>query len=94
MIWRCHLLKAVVAARWQARRARRRHIPGPVYFDGGAWGSSRGVPAYDWAVKQIPIDRMGAPRSGASWPSSPAGGFLITGSNIVADSSFTKRVQF
>jgi NAD(P)-dependent dehydrogenase (short-subunit alcohol dehydrogenase family) len=72
--------------------------PGPVYFDGGAWELIKGTmpKLYDWAVKQIPIGRMGAPEEVArvvAFIASPAAS-LITGSNIVADNGFTKRVQF
>jgi NAD(P)-dependent dehydrogenase (short-subunit alcohol dehydrogenase family) len=72
--------------------------PGPVYFDGGAWELIKGTmpKLYDWAMKQIPSGRMGSPEEVArvvAFVASPAGS-LITGSNIVADRGFTKRVQF
>lgn len=72
--------------------------PGPIYFDGGAWELVKGTmpKLYDWAIKQIPSGRMGAPEEVArvvAFVASPAGS-LITGSNIVADNGFTKRVQF
>lgn len=72
--------------------------PGPIYFDGGAWELVKGTmpKLYDWAIKQIPSGRMGAPEEVArvvAFVASPAGA-LVTGSNIVADNGFTKRVQF
>jgi len=72
--------------------------PGPIYFDGGAWELIKGTmpKLYDWAMKQIPSGRMGSPEEVArvvAFVASPAGS-LITGSNIVADNGFTKRVQF
>jgi NAD(P)-dependent dehydrogenase (short-subunit alcohol dehydrogenase family) len=51
---------------------------------------------FEHALKQIPIGRMGTPEEVArivAFVASPASS-LITGSNIVADNGFTKRVQF
>lgn len=72
--------------------------PGPIYFEGGAWELIKGTMAklFDYALKQIPTGRMGTPEEVArivAFVASPAGS-LITGSNIVADNGFTKRVQF
>ncbi len=72
--------------------------PGPIYFDGGAWELVKGTmpKLYDWAIRQIPSGRMGSPEEVArvvAFVASPAAS-LITGSNIVADRGFTKRVQF
>lgn len=72
--------------------------PGPIYFEGGAWEMIKGTmpKLYDWAIKQIPIGRMGTPEEVARtvvFVASPAAS-LITGANIVADNGFTKRVQF
>ena len=72
--------------------------PGPIYFDGGAWELVKGTmpKLYDWAIKQIPCGRMGTPEEVArviAFVASPAGS-LLSGSNIVADNGFTKRVQF
>jgi NAD(P)-dependent dehydrogenase (short-subunit alcohol dehydrogenase family) len=72
--------------------------PGPIYFEGGAWELIKGTmpKLYDYALKQIPCGRMGTPDEVArvvAFVASPAGA-LITGSNIVADNGFTKRVQF
>ena len=72
--------------------------PGPVYFDGGNWELIKGTmpKLFDHALRQIPSGRMGAPEEIARvvvFVASPAGS-LMTGSNVVADNGFTKRVQF
>ena len=72
--------------------------PGPIYFEGGAWEMIKGTQPklYDWAIKQIPAGRMGTVEEIARvivFVASPAAS-LITGSNVVADNGFTKRVQF
>ncbi|MBV8742974.1 MAG: SDR family oxidoreductase [Sinobacteraceae bacterium] len=72
--------------------------PGPIYFEGGAWELIKGTMAklFEYALRQIPTGRMGTPEEVArivAFVASPAGS-LITGSNIVADNGFTKRVQF
>jgi len=72
--------------------------PGPIYFEGGAWELIKGTmpKVYDYALRQIPSGRMGTPEEVARivlFVASPAGS-LFTGSNIVADNGFTKRVQF
>jgi len=72
--------------------------PGPVYFDGGNWELIKGTmpKLFDYALKQIPSGRMGTPEEIARvvvFVASPAGS-LMTGSNVVADNGFTKRVQF
>jgi NAD(P)-dependent dehydrogenase (short-subunit alcohol dehydrogenase family) len=71
--------------------------PGPIYFEGGAWEMIKGTQPkfYDWALKQFPGGRMGTIEEIARvivFIASPAAS-LITGSNIVADNGFTKRVQ-
>jgi NAD(P)-dependent dehydrogenase (short-subunit alcohol dehydrogenase family) len=71
--------------------------PGPIYFEGGAWEMIKGTQAkfYEWALKQIPAGRMGAPEEVArvvAFLASPAAS-LVTGANVVADNGFTKRVQ-
>jgi NAD(P)-dependent dehydrogenase (short-subunit alcohol dehydrogenase family) len=72
--------------------------PGPIYFEGGAWERIKGSAphAYKNALKNIPIGRMGTPQDVAAavmYLSSPAAGF-VTGTNLVLDGGFTKRVQF
>lgn len=72
--------------------------PGPIYFEGGAWELIKGTMAklFEYALRQIPTGRMGTPEEVArivAFVASPAGS-LLTGSNIVADNGFTKRVQF
>lgn len=72
--------------------------PGPIYFEGGAWEMIKGTQQkfYDATVRQIPSGRMGGPEEIArlvAFLASPAAS-VITGSNIVADNGYTKRVQF
>jgi 3-oxoacyl-[acyl-carrier protein] reductase len=72
--------------------------PGPIYFEGGAWEMIKGTmpKMYDWAIKQFPGGKMGSAEEIARvvvFIASPAGS-LVTGSNVVADNGFTKRVQF
>lgn len=72
--------------------------PGPIYFEGGAWEMIKDVnrPFYDSTIRKIPRGEMGTLEEIASvvtFVASPRAS-LITGSNIVADAGFTKRVQF
>lgn len=72
--------------------------PGPVYFEGGAWEMIKGAaPAmYDDAIAKIPSGEMGTPEQVANvvvFIASPAAS-LMTGSTVVADNGFTKRVQY
>ncbi len=72
--------------------------PGPIYFEGGAWEMIKSTNAkmYDATLKAMPNGRFGAPDEVArlvAFLASPAAS-IITGSNIVADNGFTKRVQY
>lgn len=72
--------------------------PGPIYFEGGAWEMIKGTQAkyFEATLAQIPNGRMGTPEEVArivAFVASPAGS-LMTGTNIIADNGFTKRVQF
>lgn len=72
--------------------------PGPIYFEGGNWEMiKQAMPAmYDGAVAQCAIGRMGTPEEVARavvFLASPAAS-LITGSNLVVDGGFTKRVGY
>ncbi len=72
--------------------------PGPIYFAGGSW-SRREQDAADifaWAKNQTALGRMGRPEEVAKavlFLSSQAASY-ITGTNLIIDGGFTKRVQF
>jgi 3-oxoacyl-[acyl-carrier protein] reductase len=72
--------------------------PGPISYPGGNWeGIKAMMPDLHTAtLAQIPIGRMGSPRDVANaiaFLASPAASY-ITGTNLVIDGGFTKRVQF
>ena len=72
--------------------------PGPIFVEGGAWDFIREnrKPLYDSTLAQIPSGRLGRAEEVAhavAMVASPRGGF-ITGTNVVVDGGFTKRVQF
>ncbi len=72
--------------------------PGPIYIEGGAWNWVKdNLPAiYDMTLKAIPFGRMGNAEEVAraiAFVASPACRFM-TGTNIVIDGAFTKRVQY
>ncbi|MEM7502975.1 MAG: SDR family oxidoreductase [Pseudomonadota bacterium] len=71
--------------------------PGPIYFEGGAWEMIEGTMPkfYESTVRKIPAGRMGTPEEVANVVTflvSPAAS-LVTGTNLIADHGFTKRVQ-
>lgn len=71
--------------------------PGPIYFEGGAWEMIKGTMPkfYESTVRKIPAGRMGTPEEVANvvtFLASPAAS-LVTGTNLVADNGYTKRVQ-
>ena len=72
--------------------------PGPIMIEGGAWDRiKQGMKEfYDATVAEIPVGRMGSAEEVAAQItllSSPMGAFT-TGSNIVIDGGFTKRIQY
>lgn len=72
--------------------------PGPVFHKDGPWDRvKRDDPAmYEKVRDSIPLGRMGSPQEVANavaFLASPAAGF-ITGTNIIVDGGFTRRVQF
>lgn len=72
--------------------------PGPIMVEGGAWDKIRKgmVAFYDATVAEIPAGRLGKPEEVAAQIallSSPMGAFT-TGTNIVIDGGFTKRIQY
>jgi NAD(P)-dependent dehydrogenase (short-subunit alcohol dehydrogenase family) len=72
--------------------------PGPVYIDGGSWDmvKTHMTPIYDMTLKGIPMGRLGNAEEIAraiAFIASPACRFM-TGTNVVIDGGFTKRVQY
>jgi 3-oxoacyl-[acyl-carrier protein] reductase len=72
--------------------------PGPIYIEGGSWDMIKKnmTPFYDATVADIPIGRMGSADEVAAQIAllaSPYGGYT-TGTNVVIDGGFTKRIQF
>lgn len=72
--------------------------PGPISYPGGNWEGIKGVmpELYDATLGQFPLGRFGAPADVApavAFLASPAASY-ITGTNIVIDGGYTKRVQF
>lgn len=72
--------------------------PGPISYGGGNWEGVKAVmpDLYSGIEAQIPMGRMGTPEDvapGIVFLASPAAKY-ITGTNLVIDGGFTKRVQF
>lgn len=72
--------------------------PGPVFIDGGAWDQiKQAMPeVYEGTVAAIPMGRMGSGQEIAdavTFLASPRSSFT-TGTNMVLDGGFTKRLQF
>lgn len=72
--------------------------PGPILFKDGSWDQVRqGMPEmFESTVAQIPLGRMGSAEEVAravAFVASPAASF-ITGTNLIVDGGFTKRVDF
>jgi len=72
--------------------------PGPVFIEGGAWDQiKQAMPEiYEGTLANIPMGRMGSAREIAdlvAFLASPRSGFT-TGTNVVLDGGFTKRLQF
>ena len=72
--------------------------PGPVFIEGGAWDQiKQAMPEiYEGTVANIPMGRMGSGQEIAdtvTFLASPRSSFT-TGTNVVLDGGFTKRLQF
>jgi NAD(P)-dependent dehydrogenase (short-subunit alcohol dehydrogenase family) len=72
--------------------------PGPVFFEGGNWDTIKQHMSafYDATVAKMPLKRLGDPREVANtvvFLASPAAS-LITGTNVVIDGGYTKRIKF
>ena len=67
-------------------------------IEGGSWDRIKEhmTPMYESTLAQIPVGRMGAAEEVAAQVAllaSPLGAFT-TGTNVVIDGGFTKRIQF
>lgn len=72
--------------------------PGPIQFEGGNWEKIEGAMPdfYAHTKSQFALGRFGAPDDVARtvvFISSPASGYT-TGTNVIIDGGYTKRVQF
>lgn len=72
--------------------------PGPIEFSGGNWEAIKsGVPdLYEAQIAQFALGRIGEPDDVAKtvvFIASPASSFT-TGTNVIVDGGYTKRVQF
>ena len=72
--------------------------PGPIFIEGGSWDSIKQnmTALYDSTVAGIPLGRMGTADEVAAQVAllaSPRAGFT-SGTNVVIDGSFTKRIQY
>ena len=72
--------------------------PGPVEYPGGNWSKIKDAKRefYDSTVAEVPLGRLGAPDDVAKavvFLASPASSY-ITGTNLIIDGGYTKRVQF
>ena len=72
--------------------------PGPVFFEGGAWDNIKAAmpEIYESTVAMIPAGRMGSPEEicvQVALLLSPLSAYT-TGTNVVVDGGFTKRIQF
>ena len=84
---------------WAAKRIRVNMVcPGPIAYPGGNWSMIKDAmpELYDKTLADMPLGRFGAPEDVARsmvFLSSPMASY-ITGSNLVIDGGYTKRVQF
>lgn len=72
--------------------------PGPIFIEGGSWDMIKQhmAPVYESTVKGVPMGRLGNGEEVAraiAFMASPACPFM-TGTNVVIDGGFTKRVQY
>jgi NAD(P)-dependent dehydrogenase (short-subunit alcohol dehydrogenase family) len=84
---------------WAAKNVRVNMVsPGPIAYPGGNWSMIKDAmpDLYNKTLSEIPMGRFGAPEDVARavvFLSSPAASY-ITGTNVVIDGGYTKRVQF
>lgn len=84
---------------WGAKKIRVNMVsPGPIEYPGGNWAAIKeAMPEfYEQTLSQMALGRFGEPNDVARtvvFLSSPAASY-ITGTNVVIDGGYTKRVQF
>lgn len=84
---------------WAAKQIRVNTVcPGPIKYPGGNWSMIEGAmpELYAKTLGEMPLGRFGTPQEVARamvFLSSPAASY-ITGTNLVIDGGYTKRVQF
>lgn len=84
---------------WASKRIRVNCVsPGPTYFQGGNWNlvETHMKPIFDNVLAQIPFGRYGSPdeiANAIAFLVSPASAYT-TGTNVIVDGGFTKRVQY
>jgi len=84
---------------WAAKNIRVNMVsPGPVAYPGGNWAMIKDAAPdlYNKTLSEMPLGRFGAPEDVARamvFLASPAASY-ITGTNLVIDGGYTKRVQF
>lgn len=84
---------------WAAKGIRVNTVsPGPTYYEGGNWNKAEATmkDLVDGIRTQIPLGRFGKPEEIARaivFLASPASSYT-TGTNLIVDGGFTKRVQF
>lgn len=84
---------------WAAQNIRVNTVcPGPIAYPGGNWSMIKDAmpELYEKTLSDMPLGRFGAPEDVAraiAFLASPMASY-ITGSNLVIDGGYTKRVQF
>jgi NAD(P)-dependent dehydrogenase (short-subunit alcohol dehydrogenase family) len=84
---------------WAAKQIRVNMVsPGPIAYPGGNWSMIKDAmpELYNKTLGEMPLGRFGAPEDVARtmvFLSSPMASY-ITGTNLVIDGGYTKRVQF
>jgi 3-oxoacyl-[acyl-carrier protein] reductase len=72
--------------------------PGPIFVEGGSWDyiKKNMTPFYEQTVGNIPLGRLGSATEVAAQVALLAShlGSFTTGTNVVIDGGFTKRIQF
>jgi len=84
---------------WAAKKIRVNMVcPGPVAYPGGNWSAIKDAmpDLYNKTLSDMPLGRFGAPEDVARsmvFLSSPMASY-ITGTNLIVDGGYTRRVQF